>query len=146
MLELGLILACPLLDLVGVQPARHVVSGGREPAGRRAGEVHDAVEARERAEVDPPARVGADDDPVERVLVEERDTGSTEPKTSRFAELLRISRVLKRPIQNPAIFLMNSANKRRERWTAELNSDPVLLGSNTLIVHAVSTPGDVSSV
>lgn len=27
--------------------------------------------------------------------------------------------------------------KRRERWTAELNSDEILLGGNTLIIHAV---------
>jgi len=27
--------------------------------------------------------------------------------------------------------------KRRERWTAELASDPVLLGGNTLVLHAV---------
>jgi SAM-dependent methyltransferase len=30
-----------------------------------------------------------------------------------------------------------TADKRRERWTAELQSDEVLLGGNTLIVHAV---------
>jgi hypothetical protein len=30
-----------------------------------------------------------------------------------------------------------SAAKRRERWTEELSSDAVLLGGNTLIVHAV---------
>jgi SAM-dependent methyltransferase len=29
------------------------------------------------------------------------------------------------------------ADKRRERWTAELQSDEILLGGNTLIVHAV---------
>jgi SAM-dependent methyltransferase len=29
------------------------------------------------------------------------------------------------------------AEKRRERWTAELQSDEILLGGNTLIVHAV---------
>ena len=27
--------------------------------------------------------------------------------------------------------------KRRERWTAELNSDEILLGGNTLIIHAI---------
>jgi len=31
----------------------------------------------------------------------------------------------------------SSADKRRERWTAELQSDEILLGGNTLIVHAV---------
>jgi SAM-dependent methyltransferase len=31
----------------------------------------------------------------------------------------------------------NSADKRRERWSAELQSDEILLGGNTLIVHAV---------
>jgi 2-polyprenyl-3-methyl-5-hydroxy-6-metoxy-1,4-benzoquinol methylase len=31
----------------------------------------------------------------------------------------------------------NSAEKRRERWSAELQSDEILLGGNTLIVHAV---------
>jgi SAM-dependent methyltransferase len=30
-----------------------------------------------------------------------------------------------------------SAEKRRERWSAELQSDEILLGGNTLIVHAV---------
>ena len=30
-----------------------------------------------------------------------------------------------------------SARKRRERWSAELQSDEILLGGNTLIVHAV---------
>ena len=30
-----------------------------------------------------------------------------------------------------------SAERRRERWTAELQSDEILLGGNTLIVHAV---------
>ena len=30
-----------------------------------------------------------------------------------------------------------SADKRRERWSAELQSDEILLGGNTLIVHAV---------
>jgi hypothetical protein len=30
-----------------------------------------------------------------------------------------------------------SAAKRRERWSAELQSDEILLGGNTLIVHAV---------
>src|SRR5213595_592185 len=32
---------------------------------------------------------------------------------------------------------LTPAGKRRERWTAELMSDEVLLGGNTLIVHAV---------
>jgi ubiquinone/menaquinone biosynthesis C-methylase UbiE len=32
---------------------------------------------------------------------------------------------------------MTSAQKRRERWTEELQSDEILLGGNTLIVHAV---------
>jgi len=32
---------------------------------------------------------------------------------------------------------LTPANKRRERWTEELASDEVLLGGNTLIVHAV---------
>jgi 2-polyprenyl-3-methyl-5-hydroxy-6-metoxy-1,4-benzoquinol methylase len=31
----------------------------------------------------------------------------------------------------------SSADKRRERWTEELQSDEILLGGNTLIVHAV---------
>jgi SAM-dependent methyltransferase len=30
--------------------------------------------------------------------------------------------------------------KRRERWTTELASDPVLLGGNTLVLHAVKSP------
>ncbi len=30
-----------------------------------------------------------------------------------------------------------SAKKRQERWSTELSSDPVLLGGNTLILHAV---------
>jgi len=32
---------------------------------------------------------------------------------------------------------LTPANKRRERWTEELTSDEVLLGGNTLIVHAI---------
>lgn len=32
-----------------------------------------------------------------------------------------------------------SASKRRERWSEELQSDEILLGGNTLIVHAVKT-------
>jgi ubiquinone/menaquinone biosynthesis C-methylase UbiE len=32
---------------------------------------------------------------------------------------------------------LTSAQKRRERWTEELQSDEILLGGNTLIVHAV---------
>lgn len=36
-----------------------------------------------------------------------------------------------------ALGVLTPAAKRRERWTAELQSDPVLLGGNTLIVHAV---------
>jgi ubiquinone/menaquinone biosynthesis C-methylase UbiE len=32
---------------------------------------------------------------------------------------------------------LTPANKRRERWTEELASDEVLLGGNTLIVHAI---------
>ena len=38
-----------------------------------------------------------------------------------------------------AIGRATPAPKRRERWTDELQSDPVLLGGNTLIVHAVRT-------
>jgi SAM-dependent methyltransferase len=34
-------------------------------------------------------------------------------------------------------------HKRGERWTAELASDEVLLGGNTLIVHAILEQGDV---
>jgi len=33
--------------------------------------------------------------------------------------------------------LLNPAEKRRERWSDELQSDEVLMGGNTLIVHAV---------
>ncbi len=33
--------------------------------------------------------------------------------------------------------LLNPAQKRRERWANELQSDEVLMGGNTLIVHAV---------
>jgi len=33
------------------------------------------------------------------------------------------------------------AHKQRERWTRELQSDEILLGGNTLIVHAVKQPG-----
>jgi SAM-dependent methyltransferase len=36
---------------------------------------------------------------------------------------------------------LTPAQKRRERWTEELQSDEVLLGGNTLIVHAVKTAG-----
>ena len=32
---------------------------------------------------------------------------------------------------------LTPARKRRERWTDELQSDAVLLGGNTLILHAV---------
>ena len=32
-----------------------------------------------------------------------------------------------------------SASRRRERWAGELHSDEILLGGNTLIVHAVKT-------
>src|SRR5437764_73884 len=32
--------------------------------------------------------------------------------------------------------------RRRERWTLELQSDEVLLGGNTLIVHAVKREGE----
>jgi SAM-dependent methyltransferase len=32
---------------------------------------------------------------------------------------------------------LTSARKRRERWTAELASDEVLLGGNTLVLHAI---------
>ncbi len=34
-----------------------------------------------------------------------------------------------------------SATRRRERWSAELQSDEVLLGGNTLIIHAVKRQG-----
>ena len=32
---------------------------------------------------------------------------------------------------------LTSERKRRERWTAELQSNEILLGGNTLIVHAL---------
>jgi len=35
----------------------------------------------------------------------------------------------------------SSTRKRRERWTEELASDPVLLGGNTLVLHAVKSTG-----
>jgi SAM-dependent methyltransferase len=37
---------------------------------------------------------------------------------------------------------LTSADKRRERWSAELQSDEILLGGNTLIVHAVKQTGN----
>src|SRR6266478_2621489 len=39
---------------------------------------------------------------------------------------------------------LTPAAKRKERWTAELASDEVLLGGNTLIVRAVLNEGDVA--
>ena len=38
-----------------------------------------------------------------------------------------------------AVALLTPQNKKKERWTSELNSDEILLGGNTLIVHAVKT-------
>jgi SAM-dependent methyltransferase len=35
-----------------------------------------------------------------------------------------------------------SERKKRERWSAELHSDEVLLGGNTLIIHAVKGPSE----
>jgi hypothetical protein len=32
---------------------------------------------------------------------------------------------------------LTSEARRRDRWTRELASDPVLLGGNTLIIHSV---------